>query len=59
MNISSFLRIIGVITSWAGLLGGLFLLYREPVFGVLGMLGAMTLLLASLANPTDTKVERQ
>jgi len=59
MNISSFLRIIGVITSWAGLLGGLFLLYQAPLFGVLGIVGAMALLLASLANLSDTRVERQ
>ncbi len=50
MNISFALRLVGVITAWAGLLGSLFLLYPAPLFGVLGMLGAMALLLASLAT---------
>lgn len=54
MNISWALRLVGIITAWAGLLGSLFLLYREPLFGALGMLGAMALLLASLANLPET-----
>ena len=38
-------QIVGLLTGFGGLLGGLFLLDREPLFGVLGILGAMALLL--------------
>ncbi len=59
MNISSALRLAGVITSWAGLFGSLFLLDQDPLLGVLGIVGAMAMLLASLANLFDTGLERR
>ena len=40
---------LGLPAGFVGLVGGLLLLNREPLFGVLGTLGAMALLLASLA----------
>ncbi len=43
-------QVVGVMTGFGGLLAGLFLLDREPLFGVLEMLGAMALLLGSLAR---------
>jgi hypothetical protein len=49
-----------VVVAWAGLLASLFLLYQDPLFGVLGILGALSLLLSALAKlfgessqPTD------
>ncbi len=50
VNLSYISGLLGVVVAWAGLLASLFLLYQEPLFGVLGMLGAMTFLLASLAR---------
>ena len=44
------LQVLGLMAGSGGLLVGLFLLDREPLFGVLGMLGAMALLLGSLAK---------
>jgi hypothetical protein len=44
------LQALGLLAGFGGLLAGLFLLDRNPLFGVLGMLGAMALLLGSLAK---------
>jgi hypothetical protein len=44
------LQALGLPAGFVGLLAGLFLLNREPLFGVLGALGAMALLLGSLAR---------
>lgn len=44
------MQVLGLLVGSGGLLGGLLLLDREPLFGVLGMLGAMALLLESLAK---------
>ena len=44
------LQIFGLTAGSVGLLGGLFLLGREPLFAVLGMLGAMALMLGSLGK---------
>ena len=44
------MRVLGLVAGSGGLLAGLFLLDREPLFGVLGILGAMALLLGSLAK---------
>ena len=44
------LQALGLPAGFVGLVGGLLLLNREPLFGVLGMLGAMALLLASLTR---------
>ena len=41
---------LGLPAGFVGLVTGLLLLSREPLFGVLGTLGAMALLLASLAR---------
>ena len=46
-------EVFGLIAGSGGLLVGLFLLDREPLFGVLAMLGAMALLLGSLAKLFD------
>ena len=43
-------QILGLLAGFGGLLAGLLLLDREPLFGVLGMLGAMALLLESLTR---------
>ena len=43
-------QILALLAGFCGLLGGLLLLDREPLFGVLGMLGSMALLLESLAR---------
>jgi hypothetical protein len=43
-------QVLGLMAGSGGLLAGLLLLDREPMFGVLGMLGAMALLLGSLAK---------
>ena len=43
-------QIFGLMAGSVGLLGGLFLLDREPLFAVLGMLGAMALMLGSLGK---------
>jgi hypothetical protein len=43
------IQILALLAGFGGLLAGLFLLDREPLFGVLGMLGSMALLLESLA----------
>lgn len=50
MNASSPLLMAGVVAGCGGLLAGLFLLDQEPLFGVLGILGAMALLLAAVAR---------
>jgi len=41
---------LGLMAGSCGLLAALFLLDREPLFGVLGSLAAMALLLGSLAK---------
>jgi hypothetical protein len=41
---------LGLLAGFVGLVGGLLTLNREPLFGVLGMLGAMALLLAVLTG---------
>ncbi|HKV81335.1 MAG TPA: hypothetical protein VJP02_24525 [Candidatus Sulfotelmatobacter sp.] len=43
-------QIFGLMAGSVGLLGGLFLLDREPLFAVLGMLGAMAVMLGSLGK---------
>ena len=43
-------QVLGLMAGSVGLLGGLFLLDREPLFAVLGMLGAMALMLGSLGK---------
>jgi len=45
--------VLGLMAGSGGLLAGLFLLDREPLFGVLGMLGAMALVLVSLGKLCD------
>src|SRR3954447_1364749 len=50
VNVSYALQLLGVVIAWAGLLASLFLLDREPLFGVLGTLAAFALLLSSLAK---------
>jgi hypothetical protein len=44
------MQALGLPAGFVGLVGGLLLLNREPLFGVLGTLGSMALLLASLAR---------
>lgn len=44
------IQILALLAGFGGLLAGLLLLDREPLFGVLGMLGSMALLLESLAR---------
>lgn len=44
------LQALGLAAGFVGLVGGLVLLNREPLFGVLETLGAMALLLASLTR---------
>jgi hypothetical protein len=46
-------QILGLMAGSVGLLGGLFLLDREPLFAVLGMLSAMALVLGSLGKLCD------
>ena len=43
-------QVLGLMAGSGGLLGGLFLLDREPLLAVLGMLGAMALMLGSLGK---------
>ena len=43
-------QIFGLMVGSVGLLGGLFLLDREPLFAVLGMLSAMALMLGALGK---------
>lgn len=43
-------QILALLAGFGGLLGSLLLLDREPLFGVLGMLGSMALLLESLTR---------
>jgi len=50
MNASRTLQLVGLLAGGNGLLAGLFLLDREPLLAVLGILGAMALLLGTLAN---------
>ena len=50
MNLSYVSGLLGVVISWASLLASLFLLYQEPLFGALGILGSMSFLLASLTQ---------
>ncbi len=57
MNLSYVSGLLGVVIAWAGLLASLFLLYQEPLFGVLGILGAMTFLLASLTKVLEGSSE--
>lgn len=47
------MEILGLVAGAGSLLGCLFLLDREPLFGVLGILGAMALVLGSLARLCD------
>jgi len=58
VNVSNALRLLGVVIAWVGLLPSLFLIEKEPLFGVLGILGAMALLLACLQNSPETELER-
>ena len=44
------MAVIGLIAGAGSLLAGLFLLDSEPLFGALGMLGAMALLMGSVAR---------
>jgi len=44
------LQALGLPAGFVGLVAGLLLLNREPLFGVLGTLGAMALLLGSVAR---------
>lgn len=44
------MQVLGLMAGSGGLLAGLFHLDREPLIAVLGMLGAMALLLGSLAR---------
>jgi hypothetical protein len=43
-----FVHTLELLTGFGGLLAGMFLLDRQPILGVLGMLGAMALTLVSL-----------
>lgn len=54
MKMSHQARMAGVLTGFGGLLAGLFLLDREPLFGVLAILGAMALLLESLSRSRES-----
>jgi hypothetical protein len=49
-------QILGLLAGCGGLLAGLFLLQREPLFGVLGILGAMSLILIAAAALCGTDV---
>lgn len=51
-------QIVGLLTGFGGLLAGLFLLDRGPLFGVLGILGAMSLILIAAAALCGTDVNR-
>jgi hypothetical protein len=53
MKVPRALQIIGLLAGGNGVLAGLFLLEREPLLGVLGILGSMALLLGTLANLAD------
>jgi hypothetical protein len=46
-------EVFGLMVGIGALLWGLFLLDRKPLFGVLGMLGGMAVLLGSLAKLCD------
>lgn len=46
-------QVLGLMAGSGGLLRGLFLLGTKPLFGVLGMLGGMAVLLGSLAKLCD------
>ena len=50
MKIPRPMQALGLPAGFVGLVGGLLLLNREPLFGVLGTLVSMALLLASLAR---------
>ena len=50
MEMTRPLHALGLPAGFVGLVGGLLLLNREPLFGVLGTLGAMALLLAVLTR---------
>ncbi len=50
MKLPYALQLLAVVLAWAGLLASLFLLEAEPLFGVLGILGASALLVRSLAS---------
>ena len=49
-------QMVGLLTGFGGLLAGLFLLDREPLFGVLSILGAMSLTLIPAAALCGTGV---
>ena len=53
MEIPRPLQALGLPAGFVGLVRGLLLLNREPLFGVLGTLGAMALLLGSLSKLCD------
>ena len=57
MRIKAFcsLPMAGVVAGFGGILAGLFQLETEPLFGVLGILGSMTLLLAAVAKLTNSE----
>jgi len=50
MNVSRTWQVFRLLAGFGGLLAGMLLLEKEPLFGVLAMLGAMALLLGTLAN---------
>jgi hypothetical protein len=50
MTTSHTVLLLGVVTGWGGLLASLVLLFRNPLFAVLGILAAMALLLAAIAS---------
>jgi hypothetical protein len=50
MNAPSVLQVLGLLAGSCGLPAGFFLLEKEPLFGVLAMLGAMALLLGTLSE---------
>lgn len=54
MTTSYTVLLLGVITGWGALLASLVLLFRNPLFAVLGILAAMALLLASLSRLCQT-----
>ena len=53
MKVPRSLQALGLPAGFVALVRGLVLLNREPLFGVLEMLGAMALLLGSLSELCD------
>jgi len=53
MKVPRALQILGLLAGGNGLLAGLFLLAREPLLGVLGILGSMALVSGTAANLAD------